>query len=124
MKYVVQLISENTGEAQVLEVEASSAEEAIGMFDASKFAVSIVPPETLDQAAEERAKQLVASIAHWDSHAIALQLTILAFVAALFVGCVVSTALRSQVDRGSGDSKRSKQSDAEKALWIHTLQDR
>lgn len=127
VKYTVQLTNSATSEVQVLEVEASSEEEAIGMFDASKFDVAIIRPDDELQASRERIARLREEARTIDkaiqNHYV-VKLVFLVIFGAAIIGCGLVSFLNNHFDRGKTDLFRPEKSEVQKALEIEVLSDR
>lgn len=127
MKYSVRVTDVATGKVQVLDVEASSEEEAIRMFDASSCTVSIISPDEIQQAHLERLERLRqegAALERAQANGGLPLLVIFAVVVALVLSLLVGGGLDSSTKKSSGDQKGSKMTDAEKALYFKILTDR
>ena len=133
MKYSVRVTDVATGKVQVLDVEASSEEEAIRNFDVTKFDVTVlrvIDVEERETDIEEASRQRIArlrqqaeAIERAQANGLVPLLVLFAVGAALVVGFVMNGALRSSMKKSSGDQKGSKMTDAEKALFLKILND-
>ncbi|MEW4564719.1 hypothetical protein AB1K70_19420 [Bremerella sp. JC770] len=127
MKVSVQLTSVATGEVQFVEVEASSEDEAIAMFDASKYDVSIDRPGEMEQASRKRIEQLQR---HSDAVEKAVQNHLVGKLwAVVVIGAVMAAMglvalLNGLADRGSSDPVRPKKSEVQESLGIEVLRSR
>jgi len=127
VKVSVQLTSVATGEVKVVEVEASSEKDAITMFDAAKYDVSVVRSDEMERAQQddiEKLRQRAEAIDKAIAQGLPLKLTILVMVAASLVGCGLSAYLTSQGKQGRSDRSGSQQGDAKSGLWLEVLRDR
>lgn len=124
LKYSVQVTDVATGKVQVLDVEASSEEEAIRKFDVSKFDVTVVKSSADHDRDQARIERMKRELPVQHSRGVKLILSFVVMIIAAIVGLSLSAYLRSVPQRNNGDWNRPENSDVEKALINEVLRDR
>lgn len=125
VKYSVQLTSRATGTIQLLDVEAASEEEAIGMFDAAKYAVTIIRPDE-QQASRERIERLQEETKRVNEairkHYVA-KAVVMWYLVAIGLAFALVAFLNMHFDRGETDLFPAEKSDVQKAVEFKVLTD-
>ncbi|WP_144972804.1 hypothetical protein [Bremerella volcania] len=125
----MRIIGRATGIVQHIDVEASSEEEVIERFDPSMFDVRIIPPDEIKQAKSElyehyhqQSHRELESSKKASSNALLFGIAMTVFFVVM-VFWVILANINSSSNKQRGNQDGSKMSDAEKALWIKTLQE-